>query len=164
MKDTFGLVPPEIKKMVEAEEYNDRQARAGRGISEALSALDPDLDLVFVRHDAAPEHLPPGAVAGRWHVRYKAAKPLPLLAAITTPSGAYREPDSGILYEFAKRDMRKREVRERIFGKPEREKAKDRKAKDLETEQRRYEMAEDLRAGWRVAGTGGLRRKAWGRG
>lgn len=162
MKDTFGLVPPEIKAMVAAEEYNDRQAKAGRGISEALTALDPDLDLVFVRHDAAPDNLPPGAVPGRWHVRYKAAKPLPLFAAVTTPDGGYREPDSGILAEVANRDMHKRDVREKVFGTHERHKKQDKHAKDLETEQRRDEMVTDLKAGWRVAGTGGLRKRKWG--
>lgn len=164
MKDVFGLVPPQIKQMVEAEDYNDRQAKAGRAISEALTALNPYLDLIFVRHDAAPEMIPPGAVAGRWHVRNKAAQPIPTFSPIETPSGAYREPDSGILAEYSARDMTKPGAMQALMERPMREKAKNEKAKALENEQRRDEIKEDLRAGWRVAGDGGLRRRTWGRG
>jgi hypothetical protein len=163
MKDTLE-VPPEIKLTIEAEQYADRQAKADRSIRRALHALDPDLDLLRVRPDIAPEIVPPGAIPGRWHVRNKAAKPIPTFAPIETPDGGFREPDSGILREMARRDMRKREVRRALYERQEREEARSKQAKDLETEQRRDEMAEDLRAGWRVAGTGGLRQRAWGRG
>lgn len=164
MKDTFGLVPPEIKRMVEAEEYNEDLARAGKGISEALTALDPDLDLVFVRHDAAPEILPPGAVPGRWHVRNKGAAELPTFTPIETPSGGYRDPDSGILHEYAARDMRKDEVRRATYGRAEREQVVRQRKQALETEQRRDEIKHDLKIGWRLPGDGGLRRRKWGRG
>jgi hypothetical protein len=152
MKDLFGLVPPEIRRLVEAEEFKDRQAKAGRAISQALTALHPGLDLVFVRHDAAPEILPPGAVAGRWHVRNKDAQPIATFTPICTPGGGYREPDSGILQELADRDMRRSEVAERVFGRHEREKAQKAKDKALEREQHRDDMRADLRAGWRVKG------------
>src|SRR5436305_14999806 len=99
MRDTFQLVPPEIRAMVEAEEWRDRQAKAGRAIGEALTALHPDLSLVFVRHDAVPDALPPGAVPGRWHVRKKGL--IPFFAPITTPDGGHREPDSRIVIETA---------------------------------------------------------------
>jgi hypothetical protein len=152
MKDTFGLVPPEIQRMLEAEDFRDRQVKAGRAISEALTALHPGLDLVFVRHDATPGVVPPGAVPGRWHVRNKEAQPIPTFTPITAPDGGYREPDSGILQELADRDMRRPEVAREIYERPQREKEKRQKAKALEGEQHCYDMAEDLRAGWRVKG------------
>jgi len=164
MKDTFGLVPPEIRAMVDAEDYNERQARAGRGISEALNALDPDLDLIFVRHDAAPEILPPGAVPGRWHVRNKAAQPIPTFSPIETPTGRYREPDSGILQEYARRDMRRDDVRRETYEKPHAEKAARLRKQALEAEQRKDEIRNDLKAGWRVAGDGGLTKRTWSKG
>lgn len=159
MRDTFALVPPEIRAMIEAEEYQDRQARAGKSISEALTAMDPGLDLVFVRHDAHPDQLPPGAVPGRWHVRNKDARPVPTFTPIQSPGGGYREPDSGILAEMADRDMRRSEVRERVYGRPKREKEERDKRVALEREQKRHDMAEDLRAGWRLPGTGGLTKR-----
>lgn len=150
MKDTFGLVPPAIKRMLEAEDYTDRQAKAGAAISRALEAIHPDLSLVFVRHDAAPEVLPPGTVPGRWHVRRSG--PVPFYMPITTPDGGYREPDSGILQEVADRDMRRDEVARRVFGRPEREAAERARAKALYDEQKKDEMVSDLKAGWRVKG------------
>jgi hypothetical protein len=150
MRDTFQLVPPEIRAMVEAEEWRDRQAKAGRAISEALTALHPDLSLVFVRHDAVPDALPPGAVPGRWHVRKKG--PIPFFAPITTPDGGYREPDARVVMEMAERDMRRPEVAQRVFTRGEREAAKRRKDRALRKEQERDVLKEDLKAGWRVPG------------
>lgn len=152
MEDTFGIVPPEIRKMIEAEDYNDRQAKAGKAISEALTAIKPSLDLVFVRHDAAPEILPPGAVAGRWHVRDKDAQPIPAFFPITARDGGYREPDSGILMELSEMDMRRPEVARRVFERNARQRAEKKKALELEKEQRRYDMVTDLKAGKRVKG------------
>jgi len=150
MKDTFGLVPPEIRAMVEAEDWRDRQVKAGRSISEALTALDPDLSLVFVRHDAAPEILPPGAVPGRWHVRKKGL--VPLFVPITAPDGGYREPDSRVVMEMAERDMRRPEVADRIFRQHEVKTRERARAKALRKEQEHDVLVQDLRAGRRVSG------------
>lgn len=162
MKDLFGLVPPEIKARIHREEYVEQQASAGRSISEALTALDPYLDLVFIRHGAAPEILPPGAVAGRWHVRNKRG-PIPSFSPITDPKGGYREPTPRILEELAERDMGRREVRDAVYQRPHRERLKEQHAKALEDEQRRDELVADLKTGWRVAGDGGLRKRKWGK-
>lgn len=145
MKDNFGLVPPDIRARIEAEEYRDHQAKAGRAISEALTALHPDLELVFVRHDAAPESLPPGAVPGRWHVHKRG--PIPFFAPITTPDGGYRDPDSGILRELAERDLRKPGALEKALGQVDYS-----AQRQLETEQRRDEMVSDFKAAKRVKG------------
>jgi hypothetical protein len=150
VEDTFALVPPEIRAMVEAEEWRDRQKKAGRAVSEALTALHPDLKLVFVRHDAAPEILPPGAVAGRWHVRKEG--PIPFFAPITTPDGGYREPDARVVMEMAERDMRRPEVAERVFKRHEHEAQERRKAQALRKEQEGDELRAGLKAGWRVPG------------
>lgn len=150
MRDQFSLVPPEIRAMVEAEEWRDRQVKAGRAVSEALTALHPDLKLVFVRHDIHPGDLPPGAVAGRWHVRKEG--PVPFFAPISTPDGGYREPDARVVMEMAERDMRRPGVAERIFTRGEREAAQRRKDRALRKEQERDVLKEDLKAGWRVPG------------
>lgn len=150
MRDTFELVPPEIRAMVEAEEWRDRQVKAGRAVAQALQAFDPDLSLVFVRHDASPEILPPGTVAGRWHVRRNG--PIPFFVPITTPDGGYREPDSRVVMEMAERDMYRPDVADRVFRQHE-VKAKAReKERALRKEQQRDVLKEDLRAGRRVKG------------
>lgn len=145
MRDVFGLIPPEIRARIEAEEYRDRQAKAGRAISEALTALHPDLELVFVRHDAAPERLPSSAaVPGRWHVHRKGTT---FFAPITTPDGGYRDPDSGILAELAQRDLRKPGALEKVLGQVDYS-----SQKKLESEQRQDEMVSDFKAAKRVKG------------
>jgi hypothetical protein len=110
------------------------------------------LDLVFIRHDAHPDKIPPGSMAGRWHVRNKEARPVPTFTPICAPGGGYREPDSGILQELADRDMRRPEVSERAFTRHGRERQERERAKALEREQRRYDMVTDLKAGKRVSG------------
>ena len=105
-----------------------------------------------MRVDAAQEILPPGAVAGRWHVCNRSAKPLPTFAPIETPHGNYREPDSGVIREYAARDLSKASIKRAFFDRPERERRKAQRAKELEAEQRRDVLKEDLKAGWRVAG------------
>jgi hypothetical protein len=144
--------PPELRRVVEAEQYKDGGARVDPGIRAALRSIDPELDLLRVRLDAAPEILPPGAVPGRWHVRNRGAKPLPTFTPIETPEGGYREPDSGVLRELIRRDMRNREVRRMTFERSGRQKKQAERAKNLQTEQRQDELRADLKAGWRVAG------------
>lgn len=152
MREDITYAPPELRRVVEAEQYRDGSAKVDPGIRSALRAIDPELDLLRIRLDIAPELIPPGAVPGRWHVRNKGAKPLPTFTPIETPDGGYREPDSGVLRELALRDMRKREVRRMTFERSERQRRKDKRAKDLQTEQRKDELRADLKAGWRVPG------------
>ena len=160
MRESATAIPPEIRALVDAEDYRDRLSKADRGLSAALRAIHPDLDLIRVRSDIAPEQLPPGAVPGRWHVCKK--NPVPFFSPITTPSGGYREPDSRILIELQKTDMRNGDVAHAVFERPRREAVKRQKIADLKKEQRKDEMVTDLKAGWRVAGSGGLRKRKWG--
>lgn len=152
MNQDLLYAPPELRRVVEAEQYKDPAAKADPGIRSALRAIDPDLDLLRVRLDIAPEVLPPGAVPGLWHVRNRGAKPLPTFTPIETPGGGYREPDSGVLRELTRRDMRKRGVRRMTLERSERQKKQAEHAKNLENEQRRDELRADLKAGWRVKG------------
>lgn len=152
MKEDTLYAPPELRRVVEAEQYKDGSAKVDAGIRSALRAIDPDLDLLRVRLDIAPEVIPPGAVPGRWHVRNSGAKPLPTFTPIETPDGGYREPDSGVIRELMRRDMRKRTVRRQTYERSERQRRHDARAKELQTEQRRDELKADLKAGWRVKG------------
>lgn len=160
MKDTYGLLPPSIRAKYEREEFVDRAARAGRGLDAALKALDPALSCVFVRPDIHEDALPVNAVRGRWHVRRNNPAPhAPTYIPILAPGGGYREPDSGVLDELRKRDLRRPEVMQEVLARG-RNKA-DAKGKELKAEQRRDEMVSDFRAAKRVAGDGGLKKKKW---
>lgn len=152
MREDTLYAPPELRRVVEAEQYRDSSAKVDAGIRSALRAIDPELDLLRVRLDIAPEAIPPGAVPGRWHVRNRGAKPLPTFTPIETPEGGYREPDSGVLRELIRRDMRNRAVRRRTYERDERQRKQDKHAKGLADEQRRDELKADLKAGWRVMG------------
>lgn len=151
MEDTL-YAPPELRRVVEAEQYKDGAARVDPGIRAALRSIDPELDLLRIRLDAAPEILPPGAVPGLWHVRNRGAKPLPTFTPIETPEGGYREPDSGVIRELRRRDMRNREVRRMTYERDERLKRQAEHDKNLQNEQRQDELRADLKAGWRVKG------------
>lgn len=159
MRDTYGLIPPDIRAKIEREEFVEHQYGSGRGLDAALRALDPDLSLVFIR-DLLPEHLPDGAIGGRWHVRRRNQGIPPSFFPITAPDGGYREPDSGVLSELASRDLWRKGAMADVLDRT----TNRRKPNALADEQRRDQLAEDLRAGKRVAGEGGLRKRKWGRG
>lgn len=156
MQDRFGLVPPAIRHNYERAEMVDRQLDAAVSLHRALTALDPRLDLVFVSDRADPEF---GVTPGRWHVVRKNEAPAPdSYMAITGRNGEYREPDHGVIHELQRRDMWTQ-------GQPDldAQPAAKRRYDSLHNEQARDEVLADVRAGSRVAGEGGMTRRAWGR-
>jgi hypothetical protein len=158
VQDRYGLLPPSIRAKYEREEFVDHSVPKARGFAEALKAVHPDMELVFVRHDIAESQLPQNAVRGRWHVRKQNAAPLaPSYIPILGPDGSYREPDSGVLRELAEGDLRKRKVMEGVLEQTR----TDRGNVDgqLKTEQRQDGMKEDYRAARRVTGEGGLKKR-----
>lgn len=161
LKEEF--VPQPLRAVIEGEQWRDRLAKADPGLRVALRSVKPYLDFVKVRHDVSAELLPPNAIPGCWHVRDKSAKPLPVFMPITDAAGYYREPDSGVLRELSRTDMRKRDVAREVFDRPETERKRKEHELALKAEQRKDEMVSDLRAGWRVSGTGGLNRRWWGK-
>ena len=152
MRDAYGLVPSQIREKYEREEMVDRQIKAATALCTALKALDSRLDVVFITEGADPEY---GVTPGRWHVVRKNDPPAPdSYIAITTESGGYREPDSGVLHEMQRRDLWRTGVPEHV-GKRRPESKRD----DSHIE----ELAHDIRAGNRLAGDGGYTRKLWGK-
>jgi hypothetical protein len=152
MEDKFGLVPPEIRRMHEADEYNDRAKARVRGVAEALRALKPSLELVYCKPDSDPSQVPFDALPGFWHVRDNDAQPVPKLYPITGAKGEYREPDSAIVTELAQHDMRRPDVADRVFGASRRAAERRKREKALKDEQWRDEMVADVKAGLRVNG------------
>jgi hypothetical protein len=155
MRDQFGLVPPGIKSNYDRAEMVDRQMDAAFALHKALVALDSRLDLVFITDRADPEY---GVTPGRWHVTRKNDPPAAdSYMAITTPDGAYREPDSGVLIELGKRDLWRNPL-PLTQRKPSAHEA------PPVDDGRVEELAHDLRAGARLPGDNGLTGRWWGRG
>lgn len=152
MEDRLGIVPPEIRRMIEADEYNDRTKERVKGVAEALRALKPSLELVYCRSDVDPSQVPYDCQPGYWHVRDNEAIPVAKHYPITGAKGEYREPDSAIVAELAQHDMRKPDVAEKVFGRARREATARRHAKALKEEQWHDEMVSEVKAAQRVQG------------
>lgn len=164
MFDRFGLLPDHIRGEIENEDALDRQVGVARYIDQALKAHDPNLGLVFVKPNVEEWELPTGAIAGRWHVEVKAPGLPNIYYPIVGPEGEFREPTHTVLDEMQQRDLHREEAMRSLIGRQARAEAKARRQRELADEQRRDELALDLRAGKRVAGEGGLTKSKWGRG
>jgi len=160
MKDTFGLVPPDIKAKYERAEWVDKSATAGRALEKELQSIfGREMEVVLVRHDISPQTLPDGAVAGAWHVRRNNPAPeLPTYMPILDSDGGYREPDSQVIAELAARDLRRKGVMQKVLDRTRTDQPHLQGQKDLRKEQRHDQLKEDFRAAKRVRGEGGLKR------
>ncbi len=146
--DPLGLLPPVIRQNYERDSLIDRHLSSARGIGRALKALDPRLGVVYITDSAPADN---GVVPGRWHVRVQNKPPAPdSYIPITTESGGYREPDSGVIHEMQRRDLQ-------THGIPKLERTESPKPDYTE------EIAADVRAAWRVPGEGGMKRRLWGK-
>jgi len=163
MQDRFGLVPPEIRAIYENEDALDRQVDTARYIDKALKQHDPHLGIVFVKNVPESE-LPVGAVANRWHVERKNPGFVSTYWPIVGPNGEFREPTVAVVEQMQRWDLHNESAMRALRERQGRIEAKRAKHKALEGEQRRDELALDLRAGRRVAGEGGLTKSKWGRG
>lgn len=171
MRDAYGLVPDHIRARHEQEESIERSVAAGRMLDRALKQKDPRLSCVLARQGAHG----PGIKPGYWHVRVKCDPPLAdHYIPIQTPDGGYREPDSWVLFELEAGDTQRRPdliprlttvdrsgagVTTKEFVKPDTS-----HAEQTADEQRRDEMLTDYRAGKRLPGEGGFKKRLWGRG
>ena len=150
----------ERRALYEGEAFIDRLATGGKSLERELhSAFGPELEVVRVRTDYAKEGMPDGCVPGAWHVRRNNRRPeLPTYIPIIGPGGTYRDPDSRVVAELASRDLRRREVKERILLESRIDSPHKQKDRDLAKEQRLDVMKEDFRAAKRVRGEGGLKK------
>jgi len=158
--DRFGLLPPAIRAQHVAE-MQTQEARSLGPVLDDLQRMDDKIIDLRKFGDDAPELY--GAKPNRWHIYRDNGPPAgPSYIPIETPSGGFREPDSGVVNELKERDMWHRKIGE--FTSKRMPSAYEDPTRTHEHEQADDEMAEDLRAGLRVAGEGGLTSRKWGRG
>ncbi len=163
MRDTFGIVPPEIKARLENDEMIDRQAGAGKALDAQVRRDNPDLSVVFIKSSIPPAELPNSALPGRWHIRQQT--PLgPRFIPIAWEDSSYREPSWGVYEEFRKRDLTRPGAMADLREATAVEDALKQHDKDLADEQRVDEMTADYKAAKRVAGEGGLTKRKWAKG
>ena len=163
MRDPYNLVPPDIKANYEAEEMAVRHFRSAAQLLMHLRDFDSDIVDIKFFGDRAEEKY--GIKRGRWHIHRRNTPPASdSYIPIETPDGGYREPDSGVLNELRERDLRRDDVW-RAFEKTQASKAPSALQERSFTDNgEAEEIAHDVRAGARVAGEGGMTKRAWGRG
>ncbi len=162
MRDTFGLVPPHIRANAEREELVDKHLQGAVALATALQRLDPRLEL-WKANDRHPDP-PSGVIPGYWHVVRHNDPPAPdSYKPITTPSGGFREPDSGVLHELERDDSWGRHYSLPTDDYDEAQKPI-LKQRELESEQRKDEIASNYAAAKRTAGDGGLEKRLWAKG
>ncbi|MGH2941059.1 MAG: hypothetical protein ACRDPE_23415 [Solirubrobacterales bacterium] len=148
----------ELRALYRNEDFIDRLSNWGGPLeAELVSAFGPEMEVVRLRSDYAVEGMPIGAVPGAWHVRRTNPEPeLPTYMPIVGPEGTYREPDSRVVGELAKRDLRRPGVREAFLNESRIDSPHKAAERALAKEQRRDILREDFRAAKRVRGDGGL--------
>lgn len=154
MFDRFGLLPASLRAEYEAQDAEVRVAETIQFLDKALKGKDPALGLVRVKEDIPEWDLPMGAVPGYWHIRNAAPGFIPVYMPIKGPKGEFRLPASDVLEMADRMDLRKPEVFREVIERGRRQKEEKEKAKALEDEQRRDEMAADFKAARRVIGEG----------
>lgn len=158
MKDPLGIVPQDIKARYERAEWVERSVTAGRALERELKAtFGPEMEVVLVKPTIDPETAPENVVPGRWHVRRNNPPPaLPTYIPILASNGGYRDPDSGVIAELAKIDLRRPGVKERLMQETRTDSPHKQAERDLKKEQRRDVLKSDFKAAKRVRGEGGL--------
>lgn len=161
------LVPSRIADERLADEINaevDRIMEAAfhpdHGLQAALRAIDPTLSLFLMPENVDPEEWRPGY----WYVRKRVTPPPDEFFCLEGPGGERIQPGLHVLDMFRGADLwnpRVHRDRQEAREKLRRQKVR---AKQLRAEQRIDEGAIAGRAAKRVAGEGGMTKRAWGRG
>jgi hypothetical protein len=129
-------------------------------LEKELKELDENLSLVWVG-GRAPEF--PGISPGRWHVRRANPGAPNTFMPIEGPNGEYLEPSFRIVEELKANDLWNDRAMETLMSSHTRKADQVAKADALMSEQIREESAAQFRAASRVAGSGGLKKKKWGK-
>lgn len=160
MKDTFGLIPADIRERYEKAEWVEKATTAGRALERELKSLyGREMEVVLVKPTIDPEHTPEGVIPGRWHVRRNNPPPaVPSYLPILAPGGGYRDPDSGVIAELAEIDLSRPEVRQKLRERTRTDRPDLNPERALRKEQRQDELKHNFQAAKRVRGEGGLKK------
>lgn len=137
------VVPDHVAVNLQRDVQVDEMIGRAQGHNRMLQGIDPRLSLVWVKEGADD----PALIPGRWHLRRKNDPPAPdSYIAIVQPDGSYRDFDSGVLREMEERDLWNPLAFRRIAERQRREAVELERADELKSEQRRYELARNIKA------------------
>lgn len=153
-----GLIVPLNAMREEAIDQGPPVAPFVKQINAELRALDPHLELVWIGPNAK-RGLIPGVEPGRWHIRRTPPGLIHSYWPVMGPDGEYVDPSMKIIEDMKAADLWREGA---LQGLRERQiKEAERKEKDaqLAREQTVDIAAMDIRAGKRVFGEGGLKKR-----
>ncbi len=157
-KTSSGLIVPLNAMREQAVEQGPPYSPLVKQINAELKGLDPYLELVWIG-PKAEEGVIAGIVPGRWHIRRTPPGLIHSYWPIMGPDKEYVEPSLGIIEDMKAADLWRegalQELRERQLRQSEQAK----KDAELAREQNIDVAAMDIRAGSRVFGSGGLKKR-----
>jgi hypothetical protein len=158
------LVPRRVAEEDFADRVNaevDQQIESAGLLDAELKRIDPYLSIVLIGENADPDEFD---YPGYWYIRKAIPGSVNEFFPLANPDGSRMYPDARVLDQLRAADLwnprvhrSKQEAREKLRAAKVRQKKR-------EAEQRQDEGLLAARAALRVAGDGGMTRRAWGRG
>jgi hypothetical protein len=157
-KTSTGLIVPLNAVRDEAVEQGPPRAPFVKQINAELKKLDPYLELVWIGPNAARGVIP-GVEPGRWHIRRTPPGIIHSYWPIMGPDKEYVDPSMKIIEDMKAADLWREGALQELRDRQVREAEKKAKAAELEREQNVDVASMDIRAGKRVFGDGGLKKR-----
>jgi len=157
-KTSTGLIVPLNAVRDEAVEQGPPRAPFVKQINAELKKLDPYLELVWIGPNAARGVIP-GVEPGRWHIRRTPPGIIHSYWPIMGPDKEYVDPSMKIIEDMKAADLWREGALQELRDRQVREAEKKATAAELEREQNVDIAAMDIRAGKRVFGDGGLKKR-----
>lgn len=157
-KTSSGLIVPLNAMREEAVEQGPPYSPLVKQINAELKGLDSHLELVWIGPKAA-EGAIPGIVPGRWHIRRTPPGLIHSYWPIMGPDKEYVEPSLKIIEDMKEADLWREGALQELRERQIREAEKGEKEAELKREQNVDVAAMDIRAGRRVFGDGGLKKR-----
>lgn len=157
-KTSSGLIVPLNAMRDEAVDQGPPAAPFVRELNAELKQLDPYLELVWIGPNAK-RGLIPGVEPGRWHIRRTPPGLIHSYWPVMGPDGKYVDPSFKIIDDMKAADLWREGALQELRDRQVREAEKKAKEAELEREQNKDVAAMDIRAGKRVFGDGGLKKR-----
>jgi hypothetical protein len=157
-KTSTGLIVPLNAVRDEAVEQGPPRAPFVKQINAELKKLDSYLELVWIGPNAARGVIP-GVEPGRWHIRRTPPGIIHSYWPVMGPDKEYVDPSMKIIEDMKAADLWREGALQELRDRQVREAEKKAKAADLEREQNVDVASMDIRAGKRVFGDGGLKKR-----
>lgn len=157
-KTSTGLIVPLNAMRDEAVDQGPPSAPFVKQINAELKKLDQHLELVWIGPNAK-RGLIPGIEPGRWHIRRTPPGLIHSYWPIMGPDKEYVDPSMKIIEDMKAADLWREGALQELRDRQVRQAEEKAKASELEREQNVDVATMDIRAGKRVFGDGGLKKR-----